>query len=103
MARTKGTWGTVREVPKKGSGRFQASYVHGGVWGVAEGTRFTALSTFDTSGDAWAWIGRERDLIDRGFLFRPGPRAWFVNPHYGYRGDTDDWLTLMRSYEEPAW
>lgn len=31
MARTKGTWGTVRGVPRKGSGRFQASYVHGGV------------------------------------------------------------------------
>ena len=34
MARSKGTWGTVREVPRKGSGRYQASYVHGGIWGV---------------------------------------------------------------------
>lgn len=65
MARTKGTWGTVREVPRKGSGRFQASYVHGGVWGVQKGTRYTAPQTFDTRGDAWAWLDRERRLIER--------------------------------------
>ena len=65
MARTKGTWGTVREVPRKGSGRFQASYVHGGVWGVQKGVRFTAPQTFDTRGDAWAWLDREHRLIDR--------------------------------------
>jgi len=64
-------WGKVRQIR---SGRYQASYVHGGVWGVAEGTRFTALSTFDTSGDAWAWIGRERDLIDRGTWTPPFER-----------------------------
>lgn len=65
MARTKGTWGTVREVPRKGSGRFQASYVHGGVWGVQRGVRYTAPQTFDTRGDAWAWLDREHRLIDR--------------------------------------
>ena len=65
MARTKGTWGTVREVPRKGSGRFQASYVHGGVWGVQRGLRYTAPQTFDTRGDAWAWLDRERRLIDK--------------------------------------
>lgn len=65
MARTKGTWGTVREVPRKGSGRYQASYVHGGVWGVQRGVRFTAPQTFETKGDAWAWIDRERRLIER--------------------------------------
>ena len=65
MARTKGTWGTVREVPRKGSGRYQASYVHGGVWGVQKGVRFTAPQTFETKGDAWAWIDRERRLIER--------------------------------------
>ena len=65
MARTKGTWGTVREVPRKGSGRYQASYVHGGIWGVERGIRFTAPQTFDTRGDAWAWLDRERRLIDR--------------------------------------
>lgn len=65
MARTKGTWGTVREVPRKGSGRFQASYIHGGVWGVQKGVRYTAPQTFDTRGDAWAWLDREHRLIDR--------------------------------------
>ena len=65
MARTKGTWGTVREVPRKGSGRFQASYVQGGIWGVQRGTRYTAPQTFDTRGDAWAWLDRERRLIER--------------------------------------
>lgn len=65
MARTKGTWGTVREVPRKGSGRFQASYIHGGVWGVQKGIRYTAPQTFDTRGDAWAWLDREHRLIDR--------------------------------------
>ena len=65
MARTKGTWGTVREVPRKGSGRYQASYVHGGIWGVERGIRFTAPQTFDTRGDAWAWLDREHRLIDR--------------------------------------
>ncbi|HEX2856130.1 MAG TPA: site-specific integrase [Propionibacteriaceae bacterium] len=65
MARSKGTWGTVREVPRKGSGRFQASYVHGGVRGIQPGTRYTAPQTFDTRGDAWAWLDRERRLIDK--------------------------------------
>lgn len=65
MARSKGTWGTVREVPKKGSGRFQASYVHGGIWGIERGVRFTAPQTFDTRGDAWAWLDREHRLIQQ--------------------------------------
>lgn len=64
MVDSKRNWGMVRQV--KPSGRYQASYVHGGVWGVTKGTRFVALSTFDTKGDAWAWIGRERELIDHG-------------------------------------
>ena len=71
MVASRRNWGKVRQIR---SGRYQASYVHGGVWGVAEGTRFTALSTFDTSGDAWAWIGRERDLIDRGTWTPPFER-----------------------------
>lgn len=63
MGAGKRNWGKVRQIR---SSRYQASYVHGGVWGLANGTRFTALSTFDTAGDAWAWLRRERDLIDRG-------------------------------------
>lgn len=74
MARTKGTWGTVREVPRKGSGRWQASYVHGGIWGVEPGIRFTAPQTFDTRGDAYAWLDRERRLIDRDDWTPPGER-----------------------------
>jgi len=74
MARTKGTWGTVREVPRKGSGRYQASYVHGGIWGVERGIRFTAPQTFDTRGDAWAWLDRERRLIDRDDWTPPAER-----------------------------
>jgi integrase len=74
MARTKGTWGTVREVPRKGSGRYQASYVHGGIWGVERGIRFTAPQTFDTRGDAYAWLDRERRLIDRDDWAPPAER-----------------------------
>ena len=74
MARTKGTWGTVREVPRKGSGRYQASYVHGGIWGVERGIRFTAPQTFDTRGDAWAWLDREHRLIDRDDWTPPAER-----------------------------
>jgi integrase len=74
MARTKGTWGTVREVPRKGSGRWQASYVHGGIWGVERGIRFTAPQTFDTRGDAYAWLDREHRLVDRDDWNPPGER-----------------------------
>jgi len=74
MARTKGTWGTVREVPRKGSGRYQASYVHGGIWGVERGIRFTAPQTFDTRGDAYAWLDREHRLIDRDDWTPPAER-----------------------------
>ena len=74
MARTKGTWGTVREVPRKGSGRWQASYVHGGIWGVERGVRFTAPQIFETRGDAYAWLGREHRLVDRDDWTPPGER-----------------------------
>ncbi len=72
MARTKGTWGTVREVPRKGSGRWQASYVYGGIWGVERGVLFTAPQTFDTRGDAYAWLDREHRLVDRDDWTPPG-------------------------------
>lgn len=82
MARTKDTWGTVREVPQKGSGRFQASYMHGGVRGVTKGTRFNAPSTFGNRGDAWAWLDRERRLIRAGEWSPPAERV---------RAAVDDW------------
>jgi integrase len=74
MARTKGTWGTVREVPRKGSGRWQASYMHGGIWGVDRGIRFTAPVIFETRGDAYAWLDREHRLVDRDDWTPPGER-----------------------------
>lgn len=73
--RTKGTWGTVKETPRKGSGRFQASYVHGGVFGVVQGTRYFAPHTFQTKGDAWAWLDREHQLIRRGEWSPPADRV----------------------------
>lgn len=72
MTESKRSWGKVRQVQP--SGRYQASYVHGGVWGVTKGVRFTAMSTFDSKGDAWAWLGRERELIDRGTWTPPFER-----------------------------
>lgn len=74
MVRSKGTWGTVREVPRKGSGRFQASYVHGGSWGVSQGTRYVAPAVFETRGDAWSWLDRERRLIEKGEWTPPADR-----------------------------
>ena len=72
MVESRRNWGKVRQVQP--SGRYQASYIHGGVWGITKGTRFVALSTFDTNGDAWAWLGRERELIDRGTWTPPFER-----------------------------
>ncbi|MBK8463787.1 MAG: tyrosine-type recombinase/integrase [Nigerium sp.] len=63
MAEGRRPWGKVRQLS---SGRYQASYLHGGIHGVQEGTRYVALQTFDTKGDAWGWLDRERRLIDRG-------------------------------------
>lgn len=73
--RTKGTWGTVKETPRRGSGRFQASYVHGGVFGVVQGTRYFAPHIFQTKGDAWAWLDREHDLIRHGEWSPPAERV----------------------------
>lgn len=74
VARSRGTWGTVREVPKKGSGRFQASYMHGGVRGVTKGERYTAPAIFGTRGDAWSWLDREHRLIIRDEWTPPAER-----------------------------
>lgn len=72
MVESRRSWGKVRQIPS--SGRYQASYMHGGVWGVTKSSRYTALQTFESKGDAWAWIGRERDLIDRGHWTPPFER-----------------------------
>lgn len=61
MADSRRNWGKVRQVQP--SGRWQASYIHGGVWRVSQGTRYVAPETFDTQRDASAWLDRERDLI----------------------------------------
>lgn len=63
MAEGRRAWGKVRQLP---SGRYQASYILGSVRGGDQGTRYTALQTFDAKGDAWGWLDREHRLIDRG-------------------------------------
>lgn len=63
MADSKRPWGKVRRLP---SGRYQASYIHGGAWGEEKGVRYFALQTFEAKGDAWGWLDREHRLIDRG-------------------------------------
>lgn len=63
MAESQRSWGKVRRLP---SGRYQASYLHGGFHGVQLGTRYTAPQTFDAKGDAWAWLDREHRLVQRG-------------------------------------
>jgi len=73
--RTKGTWGTVKETPRKGSGRWQASYVHGGMAKVVKSTRYFAPQTFGTRGDAWAWLDREHRLIRDGEWTPPADRV----------------------------
>ena len=50
MAEGRRAWGKVRQLP---SGRYQASYILGSVRGGDQGTRYTALQTFDAKGDAW--------------------------------------------------
>jgi integrase len=55
------SWGKVRQLP---SGRYQASHIHGSLRGQEAGTRYSAPQTFDSKGDAWAWLSRERRLID---------------------------------------
>lgn len=74
MVRSKGTWGTVREVPRKGSGHYQASYVFGGSRGVIQGTRYVAPIVFEARRDAWSWLERERRLIERGEWTPPADR-----------------------------
>lgn len=76
--RTKGTWGTVKETPRRGSGRWQASYVHGGVPKLVKSTRYFAPQTFTTRGDAWAWLDREHRLIREGEWTPPADRAQAV-------------------------
>ena len=44
-----------------------------------------------------------KDLIDRKFLYKIGPQAWMVTPHYGFRGKTTLWRQLLDRYPEPDW
>ncbi len=59
------SYGAVRPLP---SGRFQASYIG------PDGRRHPAEDTFDTKGDADAWLAAQRTDIARGEWRRPGPR-----------------------------
>lgn len=60
-ARRRSTWGTVR---LKASGKYQASYRHGGIPGVLPSTVYAAPMTFQTEGDARVWLEMERRLIE---------------------------------------
>jgi hypothetical protein len=44
-----------------------------------------------------------RDLRARRFLFKISSTAWYVNPHYGFRGSKADWAEALESTEAPAW
>lgn len=44
-----------------------------------------------------------RDLRRRRFLQRISSTAWYVNPHYGFRGSRQDWSEAMELAEEPEW
>ena len=46
--------------------RSEGVVILGSIRGGNQGTRYTALQTFDAKGDAWGWLDRERRLIDRG-------------------------------------
>jgi integrase len=58
------SYGAVRKLP---SGRFQASHIG------PDGRRHPAPDTFDTKGDADAWLAAQRTDISRGEWERPRP------------------------------
>ena len=58
------SYGAVRKLP---SGRFQASHV------TPDGQRITAPFTFDTGGDADAWLAAQRTDLARGEWRKPEP------------------------------
>jgi integrase len=58
-------WGFLRRLP---SGRWQASYTHGG-------QRYTAPDTFAARMDGEAWLAQERELIQRDLWTPPKVRA----------------------------
>ena len=58
------SYGAVRRLP---SGRWQSSYMG------PDGRRHLAPATFDTKGDADAWLAAQRTDISRGDWQRPTP------------------------------
>ena len=64
-------WGTVRLKP---SGNYQASYRYGGTPGVSLSAVYYAPTTFQTEGDARAWLASERRLIESGEWTPPAAR-----------------------------
>jgi integrase len=65
-SRTRRTFGKLRRLP---SGRWQASHLG------PDGRRETAPFTFDTKGDADAWLAAQRTDLARGDWERPTPPA----------------------------
>jgi integrase len=75
--RTRRSYGKVRRLP---SGRYQASHVG------PDGHRHLAPSTFDTKGDADAWLAAQRTDIGRGEWQRPAPAKRPVDDFETYAG-----------------
>lgn len=69
------SYGAVRKLP---SGRFQASHIG------PDGRRYKAPATFDTKGDADAWLAAQRTDIARGDWERPAPATKSVDDFATY-------------------
>lgn len=82
-ARGKASFGSVRKLP---SGRYQARYTG------PDGVRHRAATTFDTKGDAEAWLAIERAEVVRNQWMPPEVR----------RGTDDEDAVTLRDYAE-AW
>jgi integrase len=74
------SYGAIRRLP---SGRFQATYV------APNGRRNAAPATFDTKGDADAWLAAQRTDIARGEWHRPEPKRPASRSFGAY---AKDWL-----------
>jgi hypothetical protein len=66
-------------------------------WARMTPTEMAALLDLDRN-FVYATI-RER----RRFLFRISRTAWFVSPHYGFRGAKSDWIEALETTDEPEW
>ncbi len=80
---TRRGFGTLRRLP---SGRYQASHI------APDGSRHVAPYTFDTRGDADAWLAAQRTDIARGEWERPAP----VRQAVTFASYADSWLATRK-------